>query len=218
MYSGLFKELNLSSEEKEKVTGILVDAQMKNVENAQGIFGEKKDGASEDTAKLYVEAKKQTDAQLTALLGEERFAQYEDYQKNIGERMQIDQLKTKMAAENLPLQDEQMARLLQVMKEEKAAVPPVIPTDNTQVPNKELFTAENLDKQMQWMAEYNRRVLDRAGQILSPEQLKQYQEFQEQQATMQKFGWNMARQMLGGEKSSNPPEPVPPSELLKSPP
>jgi len=141
MYSGLFKELNLSSEEKERLTGILVDSQMKNVENAQGIFGEKKEGAVEDASNLFVETKKQTDAELTALLGDERFAQYEDYQKNIGERMQLDQLKSKMAAENLPLQDEQMAQLLQVMKEEKAAVPPVIPTDNTQVPKKELFTA-----------------------------------------------------------------------------
>ena len=215
MYSGLFKELNLSSEEKEKVTGILVDSQMKNVENAQGIFGEKKEGAAEDTSKLFVEAKKQTDAELTALLGDERFAQYEDYQKNIGERMQLDQLKTKMAAEHLPLQDDQMAQLLQVMKEEKAAVPPVMPTDNTQVPKKELFTAENFDKQIEWMAEYNRRVLDRAGQILSPEQLKQYQEFQEQQATMQKLGMKMARQMFGGDKSGSPPEPVAPNELLK---
>jgi hypothetical protein len=191
---------------------------MKNVENAQGIFGEKKEGAAEDASKLFVEAKKQTDAELAALLGDERFAQYEDYQKNIGERMQLDQLKTKMAAENLPLQDDQMAQLLQVMKEEKTAVPPVIPTDNTQVPKKELFTAENLDRQMQWMAEYNRRVLDRAGQILSPEQLKQYQEFQEQQATMQKLGMKMALQMFGGDKSGSPPEPALPDELLKSPP
>ena len=80
------------------------------------------------------------------------------------------------------------------------------------------MTAENLDEQMQWMADYNRRVLDRAGQILSPEQLKQYREFQEQQATMQKFGMNMARQMFGAEKAGSPPEPGPPNELLKSPP
>jgi len=91
MYSGLFKELNLSSEEKEKLTGMLVDSQMKNVENAQGMFGEK-EGAAEDASKLFVEAKKQTDAELAALLGDERFAQYEDYQKNIGERTQLDQL------------------------------------------------------------------------------------------------------------------------------
>lgn len=209
MYSGLFKELDLSSEEKENLTSILSDAQMRNMENAQGMFGEKKEGPAEDTQKLFADAKQQTEAEVKALLGDERFAQYEEYQKNIGERMQLDQLKTKMAAENLPLQGEQIAQLLQAMKEETAVVPPVIPTDNTQPPRKEMFLAENIEKQVKWMDDYNQRVLDRAEQILTPEQLKHYREFQEQQATMQKFGLNMARQMFGGDKAAIPPEFVP---------
>ena len=40
MYSGFFKELNLSSEEKEKLSGILTDSQLKNIEHVQGLFGE----------------------------------------------------------------------------------------------------------------------------------------------------------------------------------
>jgi hypothetical protein len=39
--------------------------------------------------------------------------------------------------------------------------------------------------------------------------VKQYREFQEQQATMQKFGLNMARQMFGGDKAAIPPESIP---------
>ena len=83
------------------------------------------------------------------------------------------------------------------MQEEKAKVPPVIPTDNTQMPRKEMFTPENLDKQMQWMDDYNGRVLERAEQILTPEQLAQYRQFQDQQTSMQKFGLKMAREMFG---------------------
>jgi len=209
MYAGLFKDLNLSPEEKDKFKALLTDAQMRNIENAQGLFGDKKEGALEDTQKLAADAKNQTDADLKALLGDERFALYEDYQKNLGERMQLDQFKSRLAAENLPLQDEQTAHLLQIMKEEKAAVPPVIPTDNTQFPTKELMTAENLDKQLAWMEDYNRRVLDRAGQVLTPQQLKQYREFQEQQASMQKLGLNMARQMFGSGKTAGPASPPP---------
>ena len=94
------------------------------------------------------------------------------------------------------------------MKEEKTKSPPVIPDDQTQIPKKEMFTAENLDKQLKWMEDYNRRMLDRAGQILTPEQLKQYQSFQEQQASMQKLGLQMAGQMFGGEKAASPPAPA----------
>ncbi len=202
MYGSLFKELNLTPEEKEKFKSLLTDAQMKNIEFAPGLLGGRKEGA-EDTNKLLADAKKQTDADVKALLGDERFAQYEEYQKSMGERMQLDQFKTRMAAENLPLQDQQVAQLFQAMKEEKAAVPPVIPTDNTQAPKKEMFTAGNLEKQMAWMEDYNRRVAGRAGQILSPEQLQQYLEWQQQQASMQKLGLDMARQMFGGDKPAD---------------
>ena len=211
MYSGLFKELNLTPAEKEKLTGILTDAQMKNIEHAQGMFGEQKPGAAEDTQKLFRDSKEQTDGEVKAVLGDERFAQYEDYQKNIGDRMQLDQLKTRLEAQNLPLQDQQMAQLLQVMSEEKSAVPPVIPGDASQSPKdlKALMTSENLDRQMQWMDDYNRRVLERAGQILTQEQLKQYQEFQDQQSAMQKFGLKMARDMFGDGKGSPATEKAP---------
>lgn len=203
MYSGLFKDLKLSPDEKEKLKNILTDSQMKNIEGAQGMFG-KKDGSPDETQKLFEEGKKQTETEIKALLGDERFAQYEDYQKNVGERMQVDQFKTQLAGQNLALQDQQTSQLLQIMKDEKAATPPIIPTDNTQFPKKELFTADNLDKQMKWMEDYNRRVLDRAGQILTPEQLTQYRTFQEQQASMQKLGLKMASQMFGGNKAGAP--------------
>ena len=208
MYAGLFKDLNLTPEEKDKLKGILTDSQMKNVEFAQGMFGGK-DGAAEEATKQITDAKKQTEADVKALLGEERYAQYTDYQKTMSERMQLDQFKNQLAAEN-PLREEQSKQLLQLMQTEKAAVPAPIPSDQNQAPKKELFSAENLDKQLKWMEDYNQRVLAGAEKILSPEQLKQYQTFQEQQASLQKLGLQMARGMLGGEKASETPAVVPP--------
>lgn len=209
MYGALFKEMNLSPEEKEKLKAILTDSQMKNIENAGGLFGGQQEGASEDIQKLAAESKKQTEAEIRALLGDARFAQYEDYQKNMNERMQLDQFKTRLASENLVLQEQQTAQLLHIMKEEKTAVPPIIPQDGGDMPRKELLTAENIDRQAQWMEDYNRRVLARVEQVLTPEQFKQYRDFQEQQAAMQKLGLNMARQMFGGAKGGGPALAVP---------
>jgi hypothetical protein len=200
MYGGLFKDLNLSPEEKDKFKDLLADAQMKNVEAAQGMFGGK-DGPTEDTTKQIADAKKQTDVEIKALLGDDRFAQYQDYQKTMTERMQVDQLKNQMAGANMPLNDAQSAQIMHIMKDEKAASPAPISDDQTKMPKKDSFTAENLEKQMAWMDDYNRRVLDRAAQVLTPEQLKQYQSFQEQQASMQKLGLQMAKSMFGGDKS-----------------
>jgi hypothetical protein len=203
MYGGLFKEMNLSPEEKEKLVGILTETQMKSVEHAKGLFGGTKEGeAASDSTRLLEETRKQSEAEIKALLGEERYARYSDYQKNIGERMQIDQLKTRLESDKLPLQDQQAAQLLQALKEERTVAPPPIPSDATQMPGdvKSLMTPENIDKQLQWMDDYNRRVLDRASQFLTPEQFKSYREMQEQQAAMQKMGLKMAREMFGNRK------------------
>ena len=213
MYGGLFKDLNLTPEEKDKFKALLTDAQMRTIESAQGAFGGGDQSVpAAELSKQIADAKKQTDADIKALLGDDRFGVYQDYQKTMGERMQLDQFKNQVAGENMPLREDQTAQLMQIMKEEKAAVPPVIPNDQTQIPNRELFTTENLDRQSQWMEDYNRRVLARAQSVLSPEQFKQYQSFQEQQVSMQKLGLSMARQMFGGEKGSASPVAVPPKQ------
>jgi hypothetical protein len=200
MYSGLFKELNLTPEEKDKMLGVLTDMQMKTIE-ASPMFGDKAD-SKEHPATSFADSKKQVEADIKTLLGDDRFKQYEEYQKNIGERMQLDQVKNSMAGNNIPLTDQQSSQIYQIMKEEKQVTPPVIPQDANQDPEKlkTLMTSENVDKQLQWMEDYNARVLARAAQVLTPEQLKQYQAHQEQQASMQKFGMKMAREMFSGDK------------------
>ena len=205
MYGGLFKDLKLSPEETDKLKELLTESQMKNVEAAQGMFGGK-EGATEETTKQITDAKKQTDDEIKALLGDERFSQYQEYQKTVGERMQLDQLKNQMAGANVPLDDTQAAQLMHIMKDEKAASPAPISDDQSKMPKKDSFTAENLEKQLAWMDDYNRRVLDRASQVLTPEQFKQYQSFQEQQASMQKLGLQMAKSMFGGDKSEAAPK------------
>jgi hypothetical protein len=205
MYNGLFKELKVTPEEKEKLMGILTDMQMKTIENAQGIFGnttENVDSAAQN--QTIADLKKQADADIKELLGDERNAQFKEYQANMGERMQIDQLQTRLQSENSPLQDQQAAQLLEAMKLEKAAVPSPIPTDANENPAslKDVMTSENIDKQIQWMKDYNKRVAARASQFLTPEQLKSYIAMQEQQAAMQQMGLKMAKEMFGGKSSA----------------
>jgi hypothetical protein len=210
MYSGLVKDLNLTPEEKAKFNAIMTDAQMKNVENASALMGDKKDEQTTSAAqKSITDAKKQADDEIKALLGDERFGQYQEYQKTMTERMQIDQLKNSLATQNMPMSDQQSAQLFQIMKEEKAAVPPVIPNDANQNAQamKAMMSPETLEKQSQWMDDYNKRLLARAGQVLSQEQLKQYSDYLEQQASLQKLGMKMAREMFGGSKDGAAPAP-----------
>jgi hypothetical protein len=208
MYNGLFKEMKVTPEEKDKLMGILTDFQMKTVENAKGLFGGTDNDADTATqTQSIADLKKQADADIEELLGQERNKQFKDYQSNVGERMQIDQLQTKLQAENVGLQDDQVAQLLAAMKQESAAFPPPIPSNANENPAnlKELMTSDNIDKQLKWMTDYNSRLADRASQILTPEQLKIYRGQLEQQAAMQEMGLKMAKGMFGGKSAPTPP-------------
>lgn len=205
MYGSLFKELNLSPEEKDKFKELLTESQMGKVAATQALLGGTQDEATTAAAKQSAaDAKKLAETDIKALLGEPRYAQYEDYQKNVGERMQLDQLKTQLAGENVPLRDEQNAQLLQIMKEEKLALPPAISNEQSEMPDQSTFTPQKMDEQLKWMEQYNARVSERARAMLTPDQFTYYQKFQEQQASMAKLGMQMARQMFGGEKGKTP--------------
>lgn len=209
MYAGLFKEMKLTPDEREKLKSILIESQMKNVDLAQGMFGEGKTGVAVAVGQQISDASKETEGEIKALLGEDRFGQYENYQKTMGERMQLDQFKNQLSSE-APLSEEQTKQLLELMQSEKSAVPMAVPTPPTSGEVTEIFTAEVLEKQIKWAEDYNRRVLEGAGKILTADQLKQYQAFQEQQASMQKLGLQMVKGMFGGGKGGKSTEAVPP--------
>lgn len=205
MYGSLVKDLNLAPEQKDKFMDLLLDQHMAAVDQAGSLLNP---GSSDHAgaAQALKDKEAELNTQLKALLGEDKFTQYEDYKKTIGERLVLDQLKQQLEDGQTPLKDAQAKSLLQVMKEEREKVPPALPTQGNQNPADmaKLLTDETLEKQFQWQSDLNRRVLERAGPILTPEQLKTYTEFQTQQLNAQKATMKMAREMFGGTQNPTP--------------
>jgi hypothetical protein len=209
MYGPLFKDLALTPEQKQKFMDIQIDGAMKSVEHA-GLMFKKSEADKSEAVKAVVEQQAEVKASLKALLGDEKFAQYEDYKKTVGDRTQLNQFKQQLEGDDSALQDSQFAQLMQILKEEKARVPPVVSED----PDKSAETLqamtseETMNKQFQWQEELNKRVLERAVQTLTPGQLKEYDAFLQQQMTMQRMGVKMAREMFGGGKGDAPAAPA----------
>jgi hypothetical protein len=205
MYGPLFKDLALTTEQKQQFMDLQLDHAMKGVEHAGALFTNNGTDKSEATQAM-AEGQTELQASLKTLLGDDKFAQYEDYQKSIGERTQLHQFKQQLDGTDTPLQDGQMAQLLQIFKEEKARVPPVLSDDPSR--SAEMWEAmkseEKMNQHMQWQEQLHQRVLGRAGTALNPEQLKEYGGFLEQQLNMQRLGMKMARGMFGGDKPAPP--------------
>ena len=209
VYGTLFKELNLPAEQEKKLRDLLVGQQIESMEQAGAMF----EGEGADRAKVAQElaaknAKRQEE--IKELLGEEKYAQMQEYNQTIGERMMLDQL-----GKQVELSPEQNQQLVGIIKEEKKNVqinygaPTYDPTKDWQQMLQSGEAAEQLFTQQE---EVNKRVLERAGQVLSPEQLEKFGPLLKNQLEMQKAGMKMAREMF---KSGNegqvlpPPAPVP---------
>jgi hypothetical protein len=199
MYGTLFKEMNLSPEERQKFSELLLDQQTKTMEAGMGIFEE---GGLTNVTQGVQAQQKESEEQLKALLGEERFAQYQEYQKTVGDRMQLDQLRRQMETAGTPVQDGQLQQLLALTKEERERVPAPFPQDpqGAAANMEKMLSGEFMEKQMAWQEEINRRVIERATSVLTPEQLKAYEQFQTQQINMQKLGLKMMKGMFGGQR------------------
>lgn len=208
MYGALFKDLKLSPDDQKKLTDLMIDGQMGGVDN-MGDFFSKDDSARTNAINSVTQQQKKLNDDIKVLLGEEKFAQYEAYQKTVGDRMVLNQFQQQLG--DTSLRDDQMKQLLQLMTDEKARTPPIFSEDPARSAEAfaQLSNEEALSKHFKWQEEYNKRVLDGAGRVLSPEQMKEFTEFQEAQLNQQRLGLKMAREMFGAGKGADAPVGAP---------
>jgi len=142
------------------------------------------------------------------VLGDDDFAKYKNYTQTMGERVMLDQF-----GKQLDLKPEQTDQLLDIMREEKKNVqinqgaPPYDPKKDWQQVMQDEGAAEKLFSQQE---QVNQRVLERAGQILTPEQIQQLGPVLQSQLEMQRAGMKMARKMFApGADGTAPSAPRP---------
>lgn len=207
MYNPLVKELGLTDEQGEKLKEMLLDRQMKMMTNAGGFMNTDPAQRQAATAKM-AEENQAFEAELKQFLGDDKYAQYQDYNSTLAERTSLSMFGSQVA-----LEPEQTRDLLEIMKDEKkiaSASSPDMNIDPSQDWQKFLESEDFNKRYFDQQKKVNERVLERARGLLSPDQLKKFQEFQDQQATMQQLGMEMSRKMLGsGAGSPAGPGPAP---------
>lgn len=194
IYGTLFKQLQLTPEQESEFKDVLIKHQMENLTDAGSMFEENADRTK--VAQELAEKRKENEKEIEELLGEEKYGRYQDYTATLGERMMLEQF-----ARGAEISPEQNEQLLAIMREEKKNVQINMgqPTDGTQDWQAMLGSDEVTQRFFEQQEEVNQRVLERASQVLTPEQLQKFEPVLKSQAEMQRAGMNMARQMFGGE-------------------
>ncbi len=196
MYGDLIKQLNLSPENADALMELLGDRQMDMTTKGLAMMGGK---PGDNDGKAINDVRADYDAKLKAMLGDDGLAQVQTYEKSIGDRMVMQQYQQLFASSNQPLDDNQRADLLQIMIDERAKSPPTaFDTGNKDVSAqiKALQSDQAIHDYMAAQGDLNQRVYERAAQVLSPDQLAQFQKYQQQLSDMQSAQIKMSRSMM----------------------
>lgn len=197
MYGDLAKELGLSADQEAKVMELLAGRQSAASDLALSATA----GSPNDPAKTAEVA--EYDAKIKALLGPEKAAKLDEYERTTGDRMAIRQYQRSLSTAGLPLDAAQSASLLKIMKEERMKVPPS-PLEaggkNPLAAVAALQDGKSFDQSLQSQRELQQRVLARSHTVLTPDQMTSFEAAQKQQLQMQEMGVKMGKAIFGGGK------------------
>lgn len=213
LYEPLIQRMNLTPEEADRFKDLLADNMMKSSEKAMSLL----DGSSTNratAASTMAEEQKAFEEQIRGLLGETRYAEYQDYQQTFGERTLLNQFQQQYGGGENALNEQQTERLLAIMKEERqwasAADQASVGTGPDTATMEAMFSSDATEKLLQSQESINQRVYERAGELLSETQLAAFGKFQTNQLQMMRMGMNMARKFMTPESSGGAaPQPTP---------
>jgi ABC-type transporter Mla subunit MlaD len=183
---------------------MLGDHAMKAADKASSVFGGLASTNRTESLNTLTAEQKNFDDQVKAFLGDARYAQYQDYQQTVGERMLLNQFKQQVGSD-FNLSDPQTEALLSFMKEEKKNVAastglPLADANQDTAKLQAMMSDGKLDELLQAQETIGQRVYDRARTILSPEQLATLGRFQTNQMQMMRLGMGMAKKMFAPDK------------------
>lgn len=216
MYGDLAQELGLSPDEASQVMELLTDRQLAMAADGMEAFNDMSDPKKmEEMGKTIAAKREEHDQQIKAVLGEERMKKLADYERTMGDRMQMQQLQMTMSASGAPLGDKERQGLLDIMKDERLKTPPSVfdpANKDVAAQMKAVQSGEGVDAMIQSTQDFNQRVLTRARTVLSPDQMNAFESAQKQQLEMMQFGMKMGREFLKGGAKDAPPAPPAPVE------
>ncbi|NOS72580.1 MAG: hypothetical protein HOP33_22000 [Verrucomicrobia bacterium] len=203
-YSAFIKEQNLSPEQSAALKDILKKKMMAGAEMGMSMMSGDLDEAKRkeiaDQIKTDTEA---ADAQIKELLGEDNYAAFEKYEKSTGERVVVGQFKDQLSGSDNLLTASQEQQLIQAMNQDRTNFKWTTDYQNKKPGSADyaqMFTEDRVDAYEREKTEFDKQFLAKAAAILTPEQLKSFESFQDTQRQMQMVGMKMAAQMFAPKK------------------
>jgi hypothetical protein len=185
-YEGLDSAMGMSQEQADKLVDLIVEQQTRTITETRKLNVDMNEAMKAAQAR-----KAHDDAEIAALIGQDKLPLWDQFQKSMPDRAQVNMVSEQLQNMGTPLTDDQRARLLDIVTEQRQSNPR---------PTQELPPEEMVAQWTKWQDESERALLERAKSVLSPEQYARYRDYQEWQSEMRQNSM-MFRAMPGASGS-----------------
>ena len=116
-YAGLFKQLNLSAEQAEKLSALLVERSNTRIDaftaaREQGVDPRR---SPDGFRQLLADVQTDLDASIKSLLGDTGFSQLQNYEQTMPQRALVNELQQRLSYTSAPLSSAQSEQLVQIL-------------------------------------------------------------------------------------------------------
>jgi hypothetical protein len=185
-YADVASSLGLSQGQADKLLDLLAEQRVPPVMASAQQSG---DSVKQQT-QAWQESRARTDAAMSSLLGERGMAQWQEYQKTMGQHMQANMMADQMQNMGVPITEEQRGELYRIFIEEPMRSPQ---------PTLEGPPSEDTWKQMQKIQdEREHAILERSRSVLTSEQFERYSDYVAFQSEMRKGAFGNVRPVMSG--------------------
>lgn len=203
-YPDLAAELQLTPEDADRFMALLADQQLRSMDQDPVIFDGPPDAAvAQEMQRKAQERQQNNEAEVAALLGHEKTRAWKDYQSTMGVRHQVMQMRNSFASRGAPLQPDQVKPLQQALADAQQRMmqdwnqnPPVAALAAATTVSSRPDPAQQIawqEEHLRRQNEHNQRVRETVASILTPEQLKVFEEDQNAQLKIQQAQLKMRR-------------------------
>lgn len=205
IYGDFVKENNLSAEQAGQFFRLLLDEDMRQLDEGTNFFSGNGINSREADAKEWATRKAELDNQLKAVLGGPGLAKWEAYEKTTVERQILIHMREQLAINSTPLQADQADILLGILMEERARAPSAFfepgAREDPRERYRKLLEGNNSDRYHSEEQSFHQRVLGRTGTLLDADQLEALENFQSQYIEVSKAGIEMLRDTMASRKN-----------------
>ena len=204
LYADMIEYLGLDADETKYFMDLLMYRQMKNVDLSMKMMGGQLNESEKEAMLAEIKGAGETmKTEMEKFLNNpDDFAEFEFYEKTMGERMMLSSMDQKLGSSENALTDESYRELLGMMHDEKKSFD--FSSDLHDQENADLsperFSKENLTNHARDLDRLKEIYIAKAREMLAPEQLQVFLEAIQASVEMQKAQLDMAAQMFGGNK------------------